>query len=85
MKADKDTPMVFTAVTDPKAAGLVANPNHPEANATGVTDMTDIKGQLEYLKQLFPKTKTVGLLYNAAEQNSVVQIKQRPRRPSSWG
>lgn len=74
-KADKDTPMVFTAVTDPKAAGLVTNASQPDQNATGVTDMVDIKAQMKYLLKLFPKTKTVGLLYNAAEQNSVVQIK----------
>lgn len=85
MKADKDTPMVFTAVTDPKSAGLVSDPQHPSANATGVTDMTDIKGQLAYLKQLFPKTKTVGMLYNAAEQNSVVQIKTATKAAKQLG
>ncbi|MFD1392643.1 ABC transporter substrate binding protein [Lacticaseibacillus jixianensis] len=75
LKADNQTPMVFTAVTDPKSAGLTTNPKQPDKNATGVTDMVDVKGQIAFTHQLFPKAKTIGLLYNAAEENSVVQIK----------
>lgn len=70
-KADPDTPMLFTAITDPKAAGLVGNGK----KASGVTDKVDTKGQLTLLKKMFPKAKTVGLLYNAAEPNSVIQVK----------
>jgi putative ABC transport system substrate-binding protein len=74
-KDDPDTPMFFTAITDPKSAGLVGNLKAPDKNATGVTDMVDVKGQIDLLHKMFPKAKTVGLLYNAAEPNSVVQIK----------
>lgn len=73
--ADKDTPMVFTAITDPKSAGLTSNVTKPDKNATGVTDMVDVKGQIDFTHKLFPKAKTIGLLYNAAEANSVFQIK----------
>ncbi|WP_127850039.1 ABC transporter substrate-binding protein [Lacticaseibacillus hulanensis] len=75
-KADPDTPMLFTAITDPKSAGLVSNVAAPDKNATGVTDAVDIDGQIALLHKMFPKAKTVGLLYNAAEPNSVIQIKQ---------
>ncbi|KRM56212.1 ABC transporter substrate-binding protein [Lacticaseibacillus sharpeae] len=75
-KADPDTPMLFTAITDPKSAGLVSNVNAPDKNATGVTDAVDIPGQIGLLHKMFPKAKTVGLLYNAAEPNSVIQIKE---------
>lgn len=74
-KADPKTPMLFTAITDAKAAGLVGNIKAPDKNATGVTDKVDTKGQLVLLKKMFPKAKTVGLLYNAAEPNSVIQVK----------
>lgn len=74
-KADPDTPMLFTAVTDPKSAGLVTNLNKPDKNATGVTDKVDTVAQVDLLHKMFPKAKTIGLLYNAAEENSVVQIK----------
>ena len=74
-KEDTDTPMVFTAITDPKSAGLVSNMQAPNKNATGVTDMVSVAGQIKLLHRIAPKAKTVGLLYNAAEANSLVQIK----------
>lgn len=74
-QADNKTPLLFTAITDPKSAGLATNLKHPDKNATGVTDMVNVAGQIKLLKKLVPKAKTVGLLYNAAEANSVMQIK----------
>lgn len=64
----KDVPVIFSAVTDPKGAGLEAK------GITGVSDMTPIKKQLELLKKLLPNAKTVGMVYNTGEQNSVVQV-----------
>ena len=74
-KVDPDTPMLFTAITDPKSAGLVNTPKKPDMKATGVTDMVDVQGQIDLLHQIFPKAKKVGLFYNAGEPNSVFQIK----------
>ncbi|MFD1430151.1 ABC transporter substrate-binding protein [Lacticaseibacillus mingshuiensis] len=74
-KADSKTPLLFTAITDPTSAGLVTDTKAPDKNATGVTDMVDVKGQIDFTHKLFPKAKKIGLLYNAAEQNSVFQIK----------
>lgn len=74
-RIDKKTPLLFTAVSDPAAAGLVKNLDKPEANITGVTDMVSVAGQVKLLKRIAPKVKTVGLIYNAAEANSVTQIK----------
>jgi putative ABC transport system substrate-binding protein len=74
-KEDATTPMLFTAVTDPKAAGLVSNPSKPDKNATGVTDKVDVAGQISFIHKVFPKAKKIGLLFNAAEENSQVQVK----------
>lgn len=84
-KADPDTPMVFTAVTDPKSAGLVSNLKAPDKNVTGVTDKVDAKAQIELLHKMFPKAKKIGLIYNAAEPNSVVQIKTARKILKSLG
>lgn len=84
-KGDPDTPMVFTAVTDPKSAGLVDNLKAPTKNATGVVDMVDIPQQIQYMHHLFPKAKTVGMLYNAAEQNSIVQVKAATKAAKKLG
>ncbi|WP_225046692.1 ABC transporter substrate-binding protein [Lacticaseibacillus kribbianus] len=85
LKEDQKTPMVFTAVTDPKAAGLVADLKAPDKNVTGVVDLVDIPAQIRYMHNLFPKAKTVGMIYNAAEQNSIVQIKAAEKAAKKLG
>ncbi len=72
--ATKDIPILITAVTDPVDAGLVENADRPGANITGTTDMNPVEEQLELLKEIFPESKNVGVIYNAAEPNSVIQI-----------
>jgi len=68
--AIKDVPVVFSAVTDPVAAGLVASWNKGEANVTGISDMVPVRGQLEFLLKL-KDVKRLGHIYNAGEANSV--------------
>lgn len=68
-----DIPILFTAVTDPVDAGLVDSVARPGANVTGTSDLTPIKSQLELLQELAPGVTRVGVIYNAGEDNSVVQ------------
>lgn len=70
LNATKQIPIVYTAVTDPKIAGLSGK------NITGTTDMSPLEEQLNLLKYLLPKAKKVGFLYNPSEQNSVSLLKQ---------
>lgn len=73
--ATQDIPILITAVTDPVEAKLVDSMEKPGTNVSGTTDMNPIKEQLELLKKLAPNAKTVGVIYNAAEVNSEVQVK----------
>ncbi|MFY0545279.1 ABC transporter substrate-binding protein [Brevibacillus sp. H7] len=70
----KEIPIVFTAVTDPVAAGLVKSMEKPEGNVTGTTDMNPVEEQLALVKELKPEAKTVGIIYNSGEVNSKVQV-----------
>lgn len=72
--AVKDIPILITAVTDPVAAGLVDTIDKPNTNVTGTTDMTPVGQQLELLLKFKPDVKKVGIIYNAGEVNSVVQV-----------
>ncbi|MGI6485915.1 MAG: ABC transporter substrate-binding protein [Tepidanaerobacteraceae bacterium] len=72
--ATKDIPIMITAVTDPVEAGLVKSQEKPDTNVTGTTDMNPIKDQLELLKKILPSANNVGIIYNAAEPNSKVQV-----------
>ena len=67
-------PVLFTAVTDPVAAGLVKSMEKPETNLTGTTDMAPIANQINLLKEIDPTVKNVGVIYNTSEVNSVVQV-----------
>ena len=74
-KADPKTPLLFTGVADPVATGLIKNRQHPEANASGVSATIDEADQIKLLHHLFPKAKTVGMLYDASEPNSILHVK----------
>lgn len=69
----EDIPICITAVTDPAEAGLVDSNDKPGTNVTGTSDLTPIKEQISLLKQLISDCKTVGILYNSAEDNSLFQ------------
>ena len=69
VNATSSIPIIFTAVTDPEAAGLI------KPNVTGSSDRVDnVAEQLDVLKELNPNATTIGILYNSSEQNSVTQV-----------
>ncbi len=74
--AVKDIPIIFNAVTDPVATGLVKSNENPEANVTGVSDYFPIEKQLDNFLEIFPESKSLGLLYSTGEANSEAQIKE---------
>lgn len=76
LSVDAETPSVFTAVTDPVAAGLVDSLEQPGGSMTGSTDSADVKGQLDMLLKVVPDAKTVGIFYNSSEVNSESQAKE---------
>ncbi|WP_345473837.1 ABC transporter substrate-binding protein [Glutamicibacter ectropisis] len=67
-------PVLFSAVTDPVAAKLVASNEAPGGNVTGTSDMNPVDEQLALLKELKPDAKTVGIVYSSGEANSAVQV-----------
>jgi putative ABC transport system substrate-binding protein len=74
--ATKDIPIVFSAVTDPLAAQLVPSLKRPGGNVTGVSDMSPIAEQFALIREISPKVKTLGVIFNPGETNSVVLVKR---------
>jgi putative ABC transport system substrate-binding protein len=70
----KDIPILITAVTDPVSAGLAKSLQEPGGNVTGTTDMNPVADQIKLAKDLVPEAKKVGILYNAGEVNSKIQV-----------
>ena len=70
-------PVVFSTCTAPAAAEIVSTWDAPRPdNVTGVSDMADMKAQMEMIKEIYPALSVLGVIYNAGEVNSVVQINQ---------
>ena len=67
-------PLLFTAITDPVGAGLVADLNMPGANITGVSDMLPVDKHMGLVRRFFPELKKLGMIYNAGEANSKTTV-----------
>ncbi|MGI6406404.1 MAG: ABC transporter substrate-binding protein [Syntrophaceticus sp.] len=67
-------PVLFTAVTDPVAAGLVKEMDKPGTNLTGTIDMAPVADQIKLIQDINPQVKNIGIVYNTSEVNSVVQV-----------
>ncbi|MDI9482583.1 MAG: ABC transporter substrate-binding protein [Bacillota bacterium] len=68
-------PILGTAVTDYVVAKLADSNEAPGGNVSGTTDMNPVKEQIDLLVKLVPDAKTVGVLYNSSEDNSILQAK----------
>lgn len=60
-----DAPVVFSAVTDPKEAGLTGE------NYCGVSDITPVKSQIQLLAKI-SGAKVIGNIYTSGEANGVI-------------
>ncbi len=82
---DQQIPLVFTAVTDPLEAKLITTlEQRPEA-VTGISDALMAGPQLDLIQKLIPSVKTIGIVYNAGETNSVKAVEQLQAEAASRG
>ena len=78
-QATNEIPVVFSAITDPQAAGILKD------NVTGVSDRMDVKQQIELLLKLNPNIKNLGVIYNSSEQNSKIQVEDLKKTAKELG
>ncbi len=69
-----EIPIVFSAVTDPVAAEVVADMEKPGGNVTGTSDVISVDKIMGLAREITPGFKTIGALYNSSETNSVSAI-----------
>ena len=67
-------PVIYTAVSDPVAAGLANEDGTPVGNVTGTSDKIPAEAQLKLITEMFPNAKNVGMLYTTSEVNSLSAI-----------
>ncbi|MBD7939713.1 MULTISPECIES: ABC transporter substrate-binding protein [Cytobacillus] len=76
VQSTKDIPILFTGITDPLSADLVKDLDKPGENVTGTSDTHPdaIKNTIASIKKFVPEAKTVGIIYNDGEANSIVNV-----------
>lgn len=72
--AGGEIPTVFTAVTDPVAAGFADANGKALGEVTGTSDALPIKAQLETIRAMLPEATKIGILYTTSEVNSISAI-----------
>ena len=73
---DSQTPVVFSAVSDPVGAGLVESLEAPSANVTGTSDYLDTDAIMNLIFALDPDAETIGLLYDQGQDSSAAPIEK---------
>ena len=71
--ATADIPIVGTSVTDYIAAGAVNSNEKPGTNVTGVSDLGEIKAQVDVLLTFCQPDTKIAVVYCSAEPNSTYQ------------
>lgn len=77
-----DIPVIFAAVTDPVTAGFAESWEEPGGQVTGASDWADVGAQVKLGMDIYPASR-LGVIYNAGEVNSVVQIDELNKVKSS--
>ena len=57
-----DIPVIYTAITDPVAAGLASEDGTPVGNVTGTSDKLPVEAQLQMIREILPEAKTICIL-----------------------
>ena len=71
---DAGTPVVFVAVSDPVAAGIVLDVAAPGTHCTGVSDVLNLTEQVKLIRAFLPEATTIGVIYTTSEPNSISHL-----------
>lgn len=80
-----DTPMLFAAITDPLAAGLVDNYERPGKSITGVSNRLPMDKHMEMVLRFVPDLENLGVMYNSGEVNSISNVKRIKEAAAALG
>ncbi|MEG0839232.1 MAG: ABC transporter substrate-binding protein [Hydrogenoanaerobacterium sp.] len=72
--ATNNIPVLFSAVTDPIAANLMADLTKPDKNVTGTSDAIPVQQVFELASKLTPNVKKYGFIYCTSEVSAVSVI-----------
>ncbi|MBQ8184452.1 MAG: ABC transporter substrate-binding protein [Lachnospiraceae bacterium] len=80
-----DVPVIYTAVSDPVAAGLAKEDGSPVGEITGTSDKLPVEAQLQMIREILPDAKTIGIMYTTSETNSEATLKEYEALVGEYG
>ena len=83
--ADGAIPTIFTAVTDPVAAGFVKEDGTAAGEVTGTSDALPVEAQLKMIRGMLPDATKIGILYTTSEVNSISAIAEYKALAPAYG
>jgi len=82
---DSGTPVIFVAVSDAVSAGIVESNEVPGGNATGVSDVLNLKEQVKMIRAFLPDATKIGIVYTVSEPNSIAHLAQMNEIAPEYG
>lgn len=79
------TPIIFSAVSDPIGAGLLSNLIVTNSYVTGTATVFDEKAQLDLMLGLQPDITSIGVIYSIFEPNSISELARLRTEATSRG
>jgi putative ABC transport system substrate-binding protein len=71
-----DRPIVFTIVTYPVEAGLIATLQNSGNNLVGTRNWVPVERQLAVFRDIVPTIRSIGFVHRLDEPNSTIQLKE---------
>ncbi|MBP2631277.1 MAG: transporter substrate binding protein [Firmicutes bacterium] len=69
----KNIPVLFTPVFDPISVNLVDSLAAPSGKLTGMSGMVNAKDKVNFIHELLPNAKKLGMLYHTEDSNSLIE------------
>lgn len=80
-----EIPVVYSAISDPAAAGVANEDGFGLGNITGTSDTLPVVAQLDMIRQMMPEAKKIGIIYTTSEANSISTIEQYKKYAKDYG
>lgn len=78
-------PVVFSAVSDPVAAGIVKSNDSTETNCTGTSDVLNLEAQMQMIRAFLPDATKIGVIYTTSEPNSISHLEKFKELAPDYG
>ncbi len=82
---EEGVPVIFSAVSDPVAAGVVQSLEKPGSVASGTADSLNLEGQMKMIRAFLPEAKKIGIIYTTSEPNSVTHLEKFKELAPNYG